>query len=109
MPDYLNLTLVANPGESESAFKSRLTAFWTHLLRSDPDTYEAVFAEAKEFGLARVHGGGRRGAGGRGRADCERHRGGAGRPGRHLLEVRGQWQRVVPNSPLTWYPDAVFF
>ena len=52
MPDYLNLTLVANPGESESAFKSRLTAFWTHLLRSDPDTYEAVFAEAKEFEAA---------------------------------------------------------
>jgi len=49
MTDYLCLTLVANAGETESAFKSRLTTFWTHLLRTAPDTYEAVFAEAKEF------------------------------------------------------------
>ena len=47
--EYLCLTLIANAGESESAFKSRLTAFWTHLLRTAPDTYEAVYAEAKEF------------------------------------------------------------
>ena len=49
MTEYLCLTLVAHAGESEAAFKSRLTAFWTHLLRTQPDTYEAVFAEAKEF------------------------------------------------------------
>jgi hypothetical protein len=49
MTDYLCLTLVANPGESEAAFASRLTAFWTHLLRTQKETYEAVFAEAKEF------------------------------------------------------------
>lgn len=54
MDEYLCLTLVAAAGESESAFKSRLTAAWTQLLRSDPDTYEAVFAEAKEF---ETHGG----------------------------------------------------
>jgi hypothetical protein len=47
--DYLCLTLTANEGESETAFKSRLTAAWTHLLRTAPDAYEAVFAEAKEF------------------------------------------------------------
>ena len=47
--DYLCLTVVANAGEAEAAFKSRLTAFWTHLIRTLPDTYEAVFAEAKEF------------------------------------------------------------
>ena len=47
--EYLCLTLTANAGESEAAFRSRLTAAWTHLLRADPDTYEAVFAEAKEF------------------------------------------------------------
>ena len=28
--EYLCLTLLANAGESEAAFKSRLTAFWTH-------------------------------------------------------------------------------
>jgi hypothetical protein len=49
MTEYLCLTLVADAGESEAAFKSRLTAAWTQLLRSQPDTYEAVFAEAKEF------------------------------------------------------------
>ena len=47
--EYLCLTLLANAGESEAAFKSRLTAAWTHLLRTAPDTYEAVYAEAKEF------------------------------------------------------------
>jgi hypothetical protein len=47
--DYLCLTLLANAGEPEAAFKSRLTAFWTHLLRTQPDTYKAVFAEAKAF------------------------------------------------------------
>ena len=46
---YLCLTLLANAGEAEAAFKSRLTAAWTHLLRTAPDAYEAVYAEAKEF------------------------------------------------------------
>ena len=50
--EYLCLTLTALAGESESAFASRLTAAWTHLLRTAPDTYEAVFAEAKEFETA---------------------------------------------------------
>jgi hypothetical protein len=54
MAEYLCLTLLANAGESEAAFKSRLTAAWTQLLRADQDTYEAVFAEAKEF---ETHGG----------------------------------------------------
>jgi hypothetical protein len=47
--EYLCLTLVALPHETEAAFKARLTAFWTHLLRTQPDTYTAVYAEAKEF------------------------------------------------------------
>ena len=47
--EYLCLTLLASAGESEAAFKSRLTAFWTHLLRTAPDTYKAVYAEAKDF------------------------------------------------------------
>ena len=47
--EYLCLTLTANAGESEAAFASRLTAFWTHLIRSAPDTYAAVYAEAKAF------------------------------------------------------------
>ena len=52
MTEYLCLTLLANAGESESAFKSRLTAFWSHLLRAQPDTYAAVYAEATHFGTA---------------------------------------------------------
>ncbi|MBM3980560.1 MAG: hypothetical protein FJ304_09780 [Planctomycetes bacterium] len=47
--DYLCLTIVAHAGEAEAAFKARLTAFWSHLIRAAPDTYDAVFAEAKAF------------------------------------------------------------
>jgi hypothetical protein len=50
--EYLCLTLTANAGESEAAFKSRLIAAWTHLLRTAPDTYEAVYAEAREFEMS---------------------------------------------------------
>jgi hypothetical protein len=46
---YLTLTILANPGESESAFRGRLTAFWTHMLRTHPDDYERVYSEAVEF------------------------------------------------------------
>lgn len=52
MDEYLCLTVVANPGESEAAFKARLTAFWTHMLRNKPDDYERVYAEAMKFGTA---------------------------------------------------------
>ena len=47
--EYLCLTLLANADESEAAFKARLTVAWTHLLRSDKDTYDAVYSEAKVF------------------------------------------------------------
>jgi hypothetical protein len=47
--EYLYLILLANADEAESAFKARLTAAWTQLLRSAPDTYDAVYAEAKAF------------------------------------------------------------
>jgi hypothetical protein len=49
MTDYLCLTLLANPGEGEAAFKGRLAAFWTHMLRNKPDDYEKVYAEASRF------------------------------------------------------------
>jgi hypothetical protein len=52
MTDYVCLTLLAHPGEPEAAFKARLTAFWTHLLRTRPDDYEKVYAEASRFGSA---------------------------------------------------------
>ena len=50
MTEYLCLTLLAPTGETESAFKSRLTVFWSHLIRAQPDTYAAVYAEATHFG-----------------------------------------------------------
>lgn len=50
MDEYLCLTLLGNAGEGEPAFKARLTAFWTLLLRGQPDVYESVFAEARAFG-----------------------------------------------------------
>jgi hypothetical protein len=49
--EYICLTLVSNPGESEAAFKARLAAFWTHMLRNRPDDYERVYAEATRFGV----------------------------------------------------------
>jgi hypothetical protein len=49
MTEYLCLTLLANAGETEAAFKSRLTAFWTHLIRTQPAAYAAVYAEARDF------------------------------------------------------------
>ncbi|HJZ56384.1 MAG TPA: hypothetical protein VKE74_15575 [Gemmataceae bacterium] len=50
--EYLCVTLLARPGESETEFKARLTAFWTHMLRSRPDDYAKVYAEATAFGTA---------------------------------------------------------
>ena len=47
--EYLCVTLVADPGEAEAAFKGRLSAFWTHMLRNKPDDYERVYAEATRF------------------------------------------------------------
>ena len=47
--EFLCLTLVASPGESEAAFKSRLVAFWTHMIRNRLADYEKVYSEATEF------------------------------------------------------------
>jgi len=49
MHDYLSLTLLSAPGETEAAFTARIAAFWTHLLRTRPDDYEKVYAEATKF------------------------------------------------------------
>lgn len=49
MDDYLSLLLRSKPGELESDFKARITAFWTHMLRNRPDDYEKVYAEMTAF------------------------------------------------------------
>lgn len=55
MTEYLCLTLFAAADETEAAFKTRLTAFWTHMLRNKPDDYEKVYAEATRFGTTDGH------------------------------------------------------
>jgi len=52
--EYLCLTLVANPGEPEPAFKTRLSEFWTGLCRGNPALFEKVYAETVAF---EPHGG----------------------------------------------------
>jgi hypothetical protein len=47
--EFLCLTLVSQPQETEAAFKTRLVEFWTHVLRTRPDDYEKVYSEAREF------------------------------------------------------------
>lgn len=49
MDDYLCLTILSNPGEPEAEFKSRLSAFWTIMLREKPDDFEKVYAEEVAF------------------------------------------------------------
>ncbi len=52
MDEFVCVTVRGNPGEAEAAFKSRLTAFWTHMLRNREANYEQVFAEATGFEAA---------------------------------------------------------
>ncbi len=55
MTEYVCLTLLAEAGETEAGFKSRLAVFWTHMLRNKPDDYERVYAEATRFGATGGH------------------------------------------------------
>lgn len=47
--EYLCLTVQSRPGELESDFKSRLSQFWTGMLRNFPDQFEKVYAETVDF------------------------------------------------------------
>jgi hypothetical protein len=47
--DYLCITVQSHPGESRDAFKSRLSAMWSKLLREDKDRFEKVYAETVAF------------------------------------------------------------
>lgn len=49
MDEYLCLTLLAHPGEDDAAFKARLSAFWSAMLREQPADFEKVYAEATAF------------------------------------------------------------
>jgi hypothetical protein len=49
LDEYLCVTVLSQPGESETDFKSRLSRFWTHMLRNHQDEFEQVYAETVEF------------------------------------------------------------
>jgi hypothetical protein len=49
LDDYLCLTVLSNPGESEADFSNRLSRFWTHMLRHFKADFEKVYAETTEF------------------------------------------------------------
>ena len=51
-PEFACVTVIGNSGEPEAAFKARLVAFWSDYLRTKPDDYERVFAEASAFETA---------------------------------------------------------
>ena len=47
--EYLCLTILARPGETEAAFKTRISEFWTTVVRGLPDLFEKVYAETTAF------------------------------------------------------------
>ena len=49
MTEFLCLTLLAEAGETEAAFRSRLTALWSALLKTLPTEYERIYSEATAF------------------------------------------------------------
>jgi len=50
MDEYLCITVVSKPGESQADFAARLSEFWTHMLRNHKDDFEKVYAETTAFG-----------------------------------------------------------
>ena len=49
MDEYLCITVLSHSGESEADFKTRLSAFWTHMLRKLKSIFEKVYAETSAF------------------------------------------------------------
>ena len=47
--DYLCITVQSQPGESQDAFKSRLSVMWSAMLREDDVQFENVYAETVRF------------------------------------------------------------
>ncbi len=47
--EYLCVTILAKPGEAESAFKTRISEFWSAMVRGNPDLFERVYAETTQF------------------------------------------------------------
>jgi len=49
LEDYLGISLQSTVAESEIGFSSRLSGFWTEMLRKHPTQFEGVFAESVKF------------------------------------------------------------
>lgn len=49
MDEYVCVTVLSRPGESQAEFSNRLTQFWTHLLRNRLSDFEMVYAESTRF------------------------------------------------------------
>jgi hypothetical protein len=47
--EYLCVTIIARAGEAEAAFKSRISEFWSGVVRGQPDLFERVYAETTAF------------------------------------------------------------
>ena len=49
MSEYVCITLLSQAGESQPDFSTRLSCFWTHLLRTRLAEFEKVYAETTVF------------------------------------------------------------
>ena len=49
MDEYVCVTVLSNPGESQADFAARLSRFWTHMLRNRQADFEKVYAETTAF------------------------------------------------------------
>ncbi len=49
MEEYVCITVLSAPAESQLDFASRLSQFWTHMLRNHPDDFVKVYAEKTGF------------------------------------------------------------
>ena len=49
MDEYVCITVLSAPGESQPEFSARLSRFWTHMLRSFKADFEKVYAETCRF------------------------------------------------------------
>lgn len=49
MDEFVCVTVVSKPGESEDEFSARLSTFWTSMLRRHREDFEKVYAETTDF------------------------------------------------------------
>lgn len=49
MEEYICITVLSQPGESQANFSARLSRFWTGMLRRRKDDFEKVYAETTQF------------------------------------------------------------